>query len=358
MGYGGLVVAAMFAVLILLVFPYAVDRQTALTQSRESDRFSPRMRLLRAEGPPASARGAIEAHGGGRRSQPLLSVAPQVARQDQEDPGDIMTSQEDSARRPRTRVHAEDEDGAQSQTLHEVTRLRARRAARLSRERAAGRRRMLASALLAAATLAVVALAAATLVAWAWVALPAATLAAALGLSRGAAVRSERAQRAEDVEMRVLREKLRAHAAAAPALSGARHGAEVGGVSSPGPEAREAEPAATGASVDEAVAEADAAPRTERAELDDAPRRTGSPRREWSVPDLPAPSYAVRGRVEGRSVHPDTDIRGIPQVEASVPARPVAGGQSPRGVRSTEEVVASQPVAFDLEAVLDARRAE
>jgi hypothetical protein len=354
-----LVVAAMFAVLILLVFPYAVDRQTALTQSRESDRFSPRMRLLRAEGPPASARGAIEAHGGGRRSQPLLSVAPQVARQDQEDPGEIMTSQEDSARRPRTRVHAEDEDGAQSQTLHEVTRLRARRAARLSRERAAGRRRMLASASLAAATLAVVALAAATLVAWAWVTLPAATLAAALGLSRGAAVRSERAQRAEDVEMRVLREKLRAHAAAAPALSGVRHGAEVGGVSSPGPEARrEAEPAATGASVAEAVTEADAVPRTERAEPADAPRRTGSPQREWSVPDLPAPSYAVRGRVEGRSVHPDTDIRGIPQVEAAVPARPVAGGQSPRGVRSTEEVVASQPVAFDLEAVLDARRAE
>jgi hypothetical protein len=351
-----LVVAAMFAVLILLVFPHAVDRQTALTQSRESDRFSPRMRLLRAEGPPASVRGAIEAHGGGRRSQPLLSVAPQVARQDQEDPGEIMTSQEDSARRPRTRVHAEDD--AQSQTLHEVTRLRARRAARLSRERAAGRRRMLAAAALAVATMAVVALAAATLVAWAWVALPAATLVAALGLSRGAAVRSERAQRAEDIEMRALREKLRAHAAAAPAPSGARHGAKAGGVSSPGPEPHEAEPAATGAFVAEAVAEADAAPRTERAEPADAPRRTGSPRREWSVPDLPAPSYAVRGRVEGRSVHPDTDIRGIPQVEAAVPARPVAGGQSPRGARSTEEVVASQPVAFDLEAVLDARRAE
>ncbi len=81
-------------------------------------------------------------------------------------------------------------------------------------------------------------------------------------------------------------------------------------------------------------------------------------RRPWSVPNMPQPSYAARERVGGRLVHPDTDIRGVPLVDGSlVPGRPVASEGAGRA-RSTDEVVASQPVAFDLEAVLDARRAE
>ena len=79
--------------------------------------------------------------------------------------------------------------------------------------------------------------------------------------------------------------------------------------------------------------------------------------RTWTVVPVPAPTYVMRGRISGRMVHADTDLRGIPKVAASVPARPVAATYE-GGKRSTEEVVADQAVALNLEAVLDSKRAQ
>lgn len=80
-------------------------------------------------------------------------------------------------------------------------------------------------------------------------------------------------------------------------------------------------------------------------------------RRTWNIAHIPAPSYAMRGKISGRVVHSDTDLRGIPRVEASVPARPTSATLTPT-TRSTEDVVADQNVVLDLDAVLDARRAQ
>lgn len=79
--------------------------------------------------------------------------------------------------------------------------------------------------------------------------------------------------------------------------------------------------------------------------------------RTWTVVPVPAPTYVMRERISGRMVHADTDLRGIPKVAASVPARPVAATYE-GGKRSTEEVVADQAVALNLDAVLDAKRAQ
>ena len=76
-----------------------------------------------------------------------------------------------------------------------------------------------------------------------------------------------------------------------------------------------------------------------------------------TVVPVPAPTYASRERVRGRIVHADTDLRGIPRIAAAVPARPIAQ-TAQVGARSTAEVVADQAVALDLDAVLDARRAQ
>ena len=73
---------------------------------------------------------------------------------------------------------------------------------------------------------------------------------------------------------------------------------------------------------------------------------------------IPAPSYAMRGRVVGRAVHADTDLRGIPKVDARVPARPLQASVSGANALSTEDVVADQAVALDLDSVLDSRRAQ
>ena len=82
-----------------------------------------------------------------------------------------------------------------------------------------------------------------------------------------------------------------------------------------------------------------------------------TPARAWTVAPIPAPTYASRERVRGRIVHADTDLRGIPRIAAAVPARPIAQ-TAQVGARSTAEVVADQAVALDLDAVLDARRAQ
>lgn len=413
-------VAAVLGVLLLLVLPYAADKETAVAQSREFDRFSPRMRLLGGGRPSSSTRAALEANAGGRRSRPLLSLAPDD-RQNPQLPGGTMTPQVDSPRRPNRRGAAAD---APSQTLREVARLRARRAARLSREQAAGRRRMLGAAALGAATVIVAVLAVLSAVGAGWVALPAVPLAASLILSRTAAVRSERARQAENEQMRVLRRRLRDQggdrlgAGAANGAGGPRGEAAQGrgvrdgegmpgdqgvpaGVPADAPAAAHAAPEGTAGATVVADLVADGAPVSEPreagtaapvvssspsgmgscpatgADADPGPdrdaeatlagpadRRTppaeGPARaaRSWAVPRVPAPSYAVRERVSGREVHADTDLRGIPQVQAAVPARPVAGSGSSAGARSTEQIVAAQPLAFDLEAVLDARRAE
>ena len=68
--------------------------------------------------------------------------------------------------------------------------------------------------------------------------------------------------------------------------------------------------------------------------------------RTWTVVPVPAPTYVMRGRISGR-------MKGA----ASVPARPVAATYE-GGKRSTEEVVADQAVALNLDAVLDAKRAQ
>ena len=348
MGYGGVVLAAAVAALILLVLPYLVDRRTAITQSREFDRFSPRMRLLRASRPVGS-RGSQRTTGGN------------------------MSSLEEPARRPSVRARAHSAD---AERIRDIARLRARRAARLSRERAAGRRRMVMSAVLAVATAAVAALAAASLLAWAWVAVPAALLLVELAASRHAAVVSQRASAEEGTRLRDLRRGLSDAAresASASASATAGSSASVSSASSTraAPAGRPVASPVTAVAADPAADRPDASTgenktgespsspevaEPERAEQ--TPDGASPERRTWTVPRVPAPAYASRERVRGRAVHPDTDIRGIPQVAAHVPARPVTSEGTPVGARSTADIVADQPVAFDLDAVLDARRAE
>jgi len=410
MGYGGAVVVAVVGVLLLVLLPHVVDRETAVTQSREFDRFSPRMRLLGQER--ISSSRAAQEDVGTRGRMPVR--APHV------EPGGIMSPQIEPARRPhRAATDPKGQHDAQSHTLREVARLRGRRAARLSREQAAGRRRMLASALLGLATLVMVVLAAASLVGWAWALLPGVLLVAALGLSRTAAIRSERAREAENEQMHRLRQELRGYSqdsaqasarAAAAAGEAPSDGAAAGQGAAPetsrdaggrpagrpdarpasveagsaaedaGPvsgdaqrsdsrpdDAQEGEQAASAvAAVHDAPAEDASGEQAVGSSPDRAGESAGTPSslppttqpRPWSVPRLPPPSYTAGERVGGRQVHPDTDIRGVPLVDgAAVPARPVAGERAGR-TRSTAEVVATQPVAFDLEAVLDARRAE
>ena len=236
-------------------------------------------------------------------------------------------------------------DRRNNKAVREIAKLRARRAARLAAESAAGRRRMVITGVCALATVALGIVIAATSIAWAWIAIPAAALVASLTASRVAAVRS---QRASERELELLTK-----------LRGDVRGAGRATAAAP------AEPSAPSSSSKE-VAEATevSEPQTGsvpslvfNVEVPEVVEVADTPARAWTVAPIPAPTYASRERVRGRIVHADTDLRGIPRIAAAVPARPIAQ-TAQVGARSTAEVVADQAVALDLDAVLDARRAQ
>lgn len=235
-------------------------------------------------------------------------------------------------------------DRRNNKAVREIAKLRARRAARLAAESAAGRRRMVVTGVCALATVALGIVIAATSLAWAWIAIPAAALVASLATSRVAAVRS---QRASERELELLTK-----------LRGDVRGAGRATAAAP------AEPQASAAEeADEAAVEV-SEPQTGsvpslvfNVEVPEVVEVADTPARAWTVAPIPAPTYASRERVRGRIVHADTDLRGIPRIAAAVPARPIAQ-TAQVGARSTAEVVADQAVALDLDAVLDARRAQ
>ena len=236
-------------------------------------------------------------------------------------------------------------DRRNNKAVREIAKLRARRAARLAAESAAGRRRMVVTGVCALATVVLGIVIAATSLAWAWIVIPAAALVASLATSRVAAVRSQRASERELELLTKLRGDVRGAGratAAAPAKPQV-----VSSSSEEVSEAVEATEPQTG-SVPSLVFNVEV---SEVVEVADTPARA------WTVAPIPAPTYASRERVRGRIVHADTDLRGIPRIAAAVPARPIAQ-TAPVGARSTAEVVADQAVALDLDAVLDARRAQ
>lgn len=236
-------------------------------------------------------------------------------------------------------------DRRNNKAVREIAKLRARRAARLAAESAAGRRRMVVTGVCALATVALGIVIAATSVAWAWIAIPAAALVASLATSRVAAVRS---QRASERELELLTK-----------LRGDVRGAGRATAAAP------AEPQTSSSSSEEVSEVVEAAePETGsvpslvfNVEVPEVVEVADTPARAWTVAPIPAPTYASRERVRGRIVHADTDLRGIPRIAAAVPARPIAQ-TAQVGARSTAEVVADQAVALDLDAVLDARRAQ
>lgn len=236
-------------------------------------------------------------------------------------------------------------DRRNNKAVREIAKLRARRAARLAAESAAGRRRMVVTGVCALATVALGIVIAATSIAWAWIAIPAAALVASLATSRVAAVRSQRASERELELLTKLRGDVRGAGrptAAAPADTQASSS-----TSEEVSEVVEATESQTG-SVPSLVF---------NVEVPEVVEVADTPARAWTVAPIPAPTYASRERLRGRIVHADTDLRGIPRIAAAVPARPIAQ-TAQVGARSTAEVVADQAVALDLDAVLDARRAQ
>ena len=322
MEIGGLVIVAVFVALFATV-PSLVARRTAIVQSREIDRFSPKLRII---------------HTNKTELDTCDNASGTILAQRAPTSGGSMHQGTTGRSRPVI-------DRRNNKAVRDIAKLRARRAARLAAESAAGRRRMVITGVCALATVALGIVIAATSLAWAWIAIPAAALVASLAASRVAAVRS---QQASERELELLT-KLRG---------------DVRGAGRPTAAVPAERPASPSKELAETTADEAAAPETGsvpslvfNVDVPEVVEVADTPARAWTVVPVPAPTYASRERVRGRIVHADTDLRGIPRIAAAVPARPIAQ-TAQVGARSTAEVVADQAVALDLDAVLDARRAQ
>lgn len=338
----------MAVIVTLATLPHLIARRSAMMQSRENDRFSPSLRLVEsasvvpvdecADESPALLNGTRPVQ---RRSSPVAHNAP------------VLTAEAARAR---------------SRGVREISALRARRAARLSAEAAAARRRVLLVAVAALATLILAGCAAATSLSWMWPLLPFAVGAATLVFSRACAIRSQRIGEEEVAQLHRLRDQLsRSSASAKPSAEVTTVEAETvhSSVSAASEESAEDE----SQRADQVTNESEELAEDLRDEAQAAVEETVASaieeeipapveRRTWTPAAIPAPTYAMRARLSGRIVHPDTDIRGIPRVDARIPARPIAAGPVPKDARSTEEVVAYEAVVLDVEAALDSRIAQ
>ena len=339
MEIGGLVIAAVFVSLLATV-PQLVERRMAIVESREIDRFSPSLRMIHMD--------ASELDMCDRATGTILARRALTS-------GGSMHTVATGRTRPVI-------DRRNNKAVRDIARLRARRAARLAAEIAAGRRRMVMTGICALSMVILTIVIAATSITWTWILVPIAALVASLSTSRVAAVRSQRASEREFEQLTKLRAHVRGgrpvssapkvrKAEATKASDEAVVAPRVSSSSAPSasaPRADGAEPATQTGSVPSLVF---------NVEVPEAVEVADTPARAWTVAPIPAPTYASRDRIRGRIVHADTDLRGIPRITAAIPARPIAQ-TAQVGARSTEEVVADQIVALDLDAVLDARRAQ
>ena len=303
----------MAVIVTLATLPYLVARRSAMMQSRENDRFSPSLRLVES-----------------------ASVVPV------------------------------DECADESPALLNGSRPVQRRS--LSAEAAAARRRVLLVAVAALATLILAGCAAATSLSWMWPLLPFAVGAATLVFSRACAIRSQRIGEEEVAQLHRLRDQL-SRSSASGKVSTEVTTVEAEAVQSPVSDASGEGVEDESWRADQVTDESEELAEDLQNEAQVAVEETVASaieeeipapveRRTWTPAAIPAPTYAMRARLSGRIVHPDTDIRGIPRVDARIPARPIAAGPVPKDARSTEEVVAYEAVVLDVEAALDSRIAQ
>ena len=338
----------MAVIVTLAALPHLIARRSAMMQSRENDRFSPSLRLVEsasvvpvdecADESPALLNGTRPVQ---RRSSPVAHNAP------------VLTAEAARAR---------------SRGVREISALRARRAARLSAEAAAARRRVLLVAVAALATLILAGCAAATSLSWMWPLLPFAVGAATLVFSRACAIRSQRIGEEEVAQLHRLRDQLSRSSASGKASTEVT-AVDAEAVQLPVSDASEEGMEDESLRADQVTNESEELAEDLQNEAQAAAEETVASaieeeipapveRRTWTPAAIPAPTYAMRARLSGRIVHPDTDIRGIPRVDARIPARPIAAGPVPKNARSTEEVVAYEAVVLDVEAALDSRIAQ
>lgn len=332
----GLALAAVVLLIGAYLTPLWINRRHAMVLSREGDRFSAGVRVVDATqgGSPAAVPSRVLTVEG-PKTQPLLASRPEEKK--------AVMGNSQAPRRPQ-RASQSAQRKLNAVQMRELAALKAKRAGRLSAEAAAARRRLVTTLIALAAFIVVVGVGAAGLVSWWWLLIPGFFLGGSLVTSRLAGIESERKGQEERARFAALRAAVPEEPVASPKEARKIRDMLAESVEASGtteaPATAKAEPVAT---VSEAPQTQSEAEEHEAAES------------SWEVKPLPVPSHQRKSVIKGREVHTDTDIAGVPRV-AEAPGRPIAatkvGGES--GVQTAANTATFN---FDLDAVLDARRA-
>lgn len=349
MELAGLILALVVTLFVAYAVPLWSKRRYALVSARSEDRFSQNLMLIETSAAPPEFQV-------GPSSRPILQNAsiPAVAR------GNAMSElkQGESPRpeRPRAKVQTADAHSAR-----EYAALRAQRAARVSRETVAAKRRLLTAGLGGIALITFAILAFVGVVGWLWLLLPAGFLAATLVASAIAGERTKKQTESENRRMADLRDAMKSpRKVRQPSVVSVRmedsqvssvatredKSAEVIEAPAPRAELTASKPARSEVS-DSASTHSAATP---------VLKASGA---EWDYVPLPKPSYARKETIRARVVHADTDIVSVrPLKDVVVPGRPTRATTPTRSDIVDTSTASNPTFKFDLDAVLEHRRAQ
>lgn len=187
--------------MVAFALPRLIERKKAIVASREGDRFAAGMSLIEksVEG---SELHSVPLSSSNVRLLPAASVKALPSSKAQ---GGAPMSKSSV----RSKHVSPSEQAARNKASRELARLRSKRAGRIARENAAGRRRLVTTAVGAVWLMLFAVLAAFTAMSWAWLAIPGVFLALTLGSSVYAGQQSMRQGELEDAEMDKLKAILR-----------------------------------------------------------------------------------------------------------------------------------------------------
>ncbi len=365
MGFAGWIVVVLVIALLAAVVP-------AMMRGHERRRLTPIDERFAGGRTLTVTRSTPHVCGEATRHQPhLLKQSPQriasakdqILRQSRiyeviggdtivQDEGDESMERNSTARS--TAAHAR----SVSTTSREIAKLRASRAARVARENAAGQRRIAVAGVIATVAVAIVVAAVMSSLSWWWMALPGVALAALVAEGRVAYLRSVEATEREDSQMRRLRHDRDREQQRRSPVSASRAGSGTARV-------------AVEVTSDEAVvgegtlSVRDASEREDHAVVGSAVDTVGvahssshDARRAASYQPVPAPTYAVAPVAARRQVSVGEEDAARETTAVSTPYRPTAANLMGREALTSEEAAQQAPVAFDLEEILELRRAQ
>ena len=342
MSYAGWVLVLLAAVIVGYLTPMLIRRRQSLLQTPVEDRFSTGSHIVDMDHSQRRVRAEQE------RKQPQLlahtRVVDQPALRVVADCGNYLEGESEmSARNQSSRPDAI------PSASREMARLRAQRAARIAREDAAGKRRfaVVAASLTAFVALAVMAFQV-SLSPW-WLLVPTAVAALVVVDGRLAYRRSVAAAEAESEQLQLLR----AHRqSVTERRTRVRTALKLSTRAELEKQRQEVAPQVAETQPEEGNGQAQP---NDEVDATEAAIATG-----WTARELPPPTYATAPRLPRREVSAEALEEASGEVQSTVasPRRPVSARPTVFNGQSTQEVKDSLAVAFDLEDVLELRRAQ